>query len=54
MKNISKYVDFYIDKRHSNKKDSDFYPIILKIKDTEIFIGFLNQAQYELLNQTLN
>ena len=54
MKNISKFVDFYIDKKHSNKKNIDFYPLILKIKDTEIFIGFLTKDQYELLSSTLN
>lgn len=50
MKNIDKKISFYIDERHSNKSNKDYYPIILRINDDiEIFIGFLTKTQYESL-----
>ena len=54
MKNVSKFVDFYIDTRHSNNSNKDFYPLIVKIKDIELFVGFLSKTQYDLLISTLN
>lgn len=50
MTNIDKKVHFYIDDRHSNKSNKDYFPVILKINDDiEIFIGFLTKSQYEAL-----
>lgn len=50
MKNIDKKISFYIDERHSNKKNQDYFPVILKINDDiEIFIGFLTKSQYDTL-----
>lgn len=54
MKNVSKHVQFYIDTRHSNKSNKDYYPLIIKIDDIEIFVGFLTKTQYDLLSTTLN
>ena len=55
MKNISKYVDFYIDCRKSTKKDGkEYYPLIIKVKDVEIFVGFLYKSQYDSLVSSLN
>lgn len=47
MKNISKYVDFYVDTRHSTKSNKDYYPLILKINDVEIYVGYLRKDQYD-------
>lgn len=53
MKNIGKYTDIFIDHR-VNKDGKDYYPVILKVKDVEVFLGFIGKSQYDLLNTTLN
>lgn len=54
MKNISKYVEFCIDCKHSNKTNKDYYPLILRVNDIEIYVGFISKSQYDLLSSTLN
>lgn len=46
---INKYVDFTIDIIHSDKKNTDFYAICIKVKDVKQVIAWLTKSQYEEL-----
>lgn len=47
MFNISLDTEFYVDMRHSDKKNIDYYCVIMKVKDIEIIVAFLSASQYE-------
>lgn len=46
---ISKYVDFILKTAHSNKKNTDYYCICIKVDDKEFPIAFMNKDSYDLL-----
>lgn len=52
--NISKYIDFTLEKGHSKKNDKDYYCICIKIQDKTFPIAFMNKDAYDLLITTLD
>lgn len=52
--NISKYIDFTLEKKHSNKKNCDYYCICININGKQFPIAFLNEDAYTLIIQSLD
>ena len=52
--NISKYVDFYLVEKTSKKTNTTYYAIVMRLKDTDYVLQFLNKDRYDMLTQSLN
>lgn len=52
--NISKYVDFILEEKISKKTNQPYYAIIMRVKDKEFILQFLNKDAYDLLKSSLS
>lgn len=52
--NISKYCEFLLEKKHSDKKNTDYYCVTLRIKDFDFPIIFLNEKKYNEIKNALD
>ena len=52
--NISKYVDFLLVEKVSKKNNLPYYAIVLRVKDDEFVLQFLNQSRYDKLKASLS
>lgn len=52
--NISKYVDICLVEKTSKKTNSTYYAIVLRIKDNDYVLQFLNKARYDELKSLLS
>lgn len=44
--NITKYCEFILEKKHSDKKNKDYYCISIRFKDFSFPLIFLNESKY--------
>ena len=51
--NISKYVEFILEKKHSNKKNIDYYCISLKAGEFSFPLIFISEKKYEEMSKSL-
>jgi hypothetical protein len=51
---ISKYVDFALVEKQSKKTGNTYYAIVLRIKDKEYVLQFLNKDAYDNLMSSLS
>lgn len=54
MINISKYVDFLLVEKTSNKTGKNYYAIVMRVKDKDYVLQFLTQTAYENLKLSLS
>lgn len=52
--NISKYVDFMLVEKVSNKTNKTYYAITLRVGEKEYVLQFLNKDAYDNLKSSLS
>lgn len=51
--NITKYCEFLLENKHSDKKNKDYYCISIKFKDFIFPIVFLTESKYHKMLEEL-
>ena len=50
---INQLVNFKIEKVHSNKKDKDYWAIVIDLNGIKKVVAFLTETEYQLLTSSL-
>lgn len=52
--NITKYCEFLLEKKHSDKKNKDYYCVTIRFKDFSFPLIFISESQYTKMLESLN
>lgn len=52
--NITKYCEFLLEKKHSDKKNKDYYCITIRFKTYSFPLIFITESKYKEMIDSLN